>query len=170
MMKRARWGPTCGLILLLAACRPPEGLPTVADRPADYGTAVQRLVELHTAILARQVPSEAAEQVIQDQDQIVNWLPWLAADSDLAEEPWNRVAATADALTDWADGLDGVSAHTRLERHRAQAYDWQAALDELYRIGLLLEDSPPGSEPAAPEHTTFREAHGELPRGPEDPS
>lgn len=169
-MTRIRMSWTIGLILLGAACRPPEGLPNVADRPSDYGAAVHRLIELHATILARQVPAEQAEQVVQEQDQLVYWLPWLAADSDLAEAPWNRVAATADALTNWVDDLDGVAAHGRLQRYRAQANDWQAALDELDQIGRLLEAPPADLQTAAPEHATRPEDHGQASQAQEDPS
>ena len=35
---------------------------------------------------------------LQEMNDLVRWLPDLAADSDLKEEPWNRVHAATNAL------------------------------------------------------------------------
>jgi hypothetical protein len=108
---------------------------THVHRPADYPTAVARLVELDGDIRAGrlsvvphdddhedpavhdQVDDEGHDRNDQDRESelrhhddehpddavseaydIVRWLPDIAADSDLAVEPWNRVHATANRL------------------------------------------------------------------------
>ncbi len=157
------------LLLLLSACRPPEAIRTVADRPPDYLTAVQRMVGIHAAIVAQDVPADEAEDVTREWDRLLDWLPWLAADTDLPETPWNRVAATVDRLAEWVDDADGTSTQARLERHRAQAHDWQAALDELRQIATLLEEEASTPETGLTEYPTSPDIAAEPSSAQEDP-
>jgi hypothetical protein len=96
-----------------------------AHMPADYPAAVERVQRVHREILtgalvAREVPATQVHHdhphdhehrhvhgqahphvhldAVQKMGDLVRWLPILAADSDLEEEPWNRVYATANSL------------------------------------------------------------------------
>ena len=65
--------------------------------PDSYVAAVDRLVELHTEIIDEQPPSGDLDEFDELVD-IARWLPELAADSDLGEQPWNRVHTAAGKL------------------------------------------------------------------------
>jgi len=104
-MQWIRWQPvlqTCLLMVLLAGCQGVETEEaehhTPAHMPSDYPAAVDRLLALHVEI-ANGGSREAHEiDVFAETYDIVRWLPMLAADSDLEEEPWNRVNTASGRL------------------------------------------------------------------------
>jgi len=66
--------------------------------PADYPTAVDRLLALRVEIANADARDAGDVDVFAEAYDIVRWLPMLAADSDLKEEPWNVVYATAGRI------------------------------------------------------------------------
>ncbi|MBM4002059.1 MAG: hypothetical protein FJ295_02060 [Planctomycetes bacterium] len=71
---------------------------TPAHKPADFPAAVDRLLALHVEILNGRPRANDSLDVFTEAHDVVRWLPELAADSDLGEEPWNIVYATAQRL------------------------------------------------------------------------
>lgn len=69
-----------------------------AHKPADFPAAVDRLLALHGEI--RSGVHRASDQIdgFTEFQDLVRWLPELAADSDLSEESWNAVYDTTQRL------------------------------------------------------------------------
>ncbi|QDU98847.1 hypothetical protein [Lignipirellula cremea] len=64
---------------------------TPAHMPANYPAAVERLLALHAEINnGTQRPPQHLDVFVEASD-VARWLPGLAADSDLEEQPWIRV-------------------------------------------------------------------------------
>ena len=76
-----------------------------AHRPIDFPAAVARLRVLHERLLADAPAASGELDPIVEWSAVVAWLPELAADSDLAETPWNQVRDLARDLA----ALNGVA-------------------------------------------------------------
>lgn len=139
---------TIGLLLLIAAggCQTDTGEEAEhhfpAHQPIDYPSAVARMREVHQEILdgplvARDAPVLREHHGHDDHDDaepeqldallemsdLVNWLPDLAADSELEEEPWNRVYSISNRLqviTRDASALAGSKRRESYLRHEGE--------------------------------------------------
>jgi len=125
--------------LLLAGC--PGAAPpgpaehhTPAHKPADYPAAVARLSELDREIVAGHARPAGELDVFTEAGDIVRWLPELAADSDLGEEPWNRIARGADELGTLIARVQAAPAAQQRDAFLALAGQWEHGLDELAAI------------------------------------
>lgn len=139
-------GGLLSAVLLVAGCHAtapsgPAEHHAPSHQPADLPAAVTRLGELHQEIVAGPSRPAGALDVFVEQGDILRWLPGLAADSDLAEEPWNRVADTSNALAVLHAGLLATPPDRRNAAYRTQAARWQQALDELTQVAELLQKS-----------------------------
>ncbi|MBM3998806.1 MAG: hypothetical protein FJ297_04550 [Planctomycetes bacterium] len=137
------------LIALLTGCHGAETEEaehhTPAHMPADYPAGVDRLLALHMEIANG--GSRAMDQLdaFAETYDIVRWLPMLAADSDLEEEPWNRVHATArqlEAILAKVVALNGDN--------RRQTYmQYETELDQHQRAMLEIKQHFPAANTAA---------------------
>ncbi len=68
--------------------------------PRDFPSAVALLLAGHAACWEAQAASrgEQLDRLLHIQRDLAKWLPEVAADSDMPEEPWNRVDAVAERL------------------------------------------------------------------------
>jgi hypothetical protein len=73
-----------------------------AHKPKDFPSAVRRLRELNGLIASKVAEGKAkslvAEKTLPIALDIANWLPEIAADSDMPESPWNEVNDRSSAL------------------------------------------------------------------------
>ena len=92
------WRCCCLPGVTAAAPAGPAEHHTPAHKPADYSAAVTQLGKLHEEIVGGRARPAGELDVFTELGDVVRWLPELAADSDLPEEPWNRVARTSDEL------------------------------------------------------------------------
>lgn len=73
-----------------------------AHKPKDFPDAVRRLRELNRTIGAKLAAGEAGSlrdgRTLPIALDIANWLPEIAADSDMPEKPWDEVNARSGAL------------------------------------------------------------------------
>ena len=74
-----------------------------AHKPKDFPAAVRRLREWNDQITAR-LRAGKSRSLIEDRTlamtlDVANWLPEIAADSDMPEAPWNQVNDLAPTLT-----------------------------------------------------------------------
>lgn len=71
---------------------------TPAHKPQDFPAAVDRLIALHAEIDHGGSRPPGKIDVFTESYDVARWLPDLAADSDLEEQPWNQVHVTARQL------------------------------------------------------------------------
>jgi hypothetical protein len=84
-----------------------------AHKPRTFPDAVRRLRELNDR-LARGASDEPALGIALD---IANWLPEIAAESEMPEAPWNEVNACSAALvSDYRTILAGTGGRDELVR------------------------------------------------------
>ncbi len=69
-----------------------------AYKPADFPAAVQHLQAFQQLISSNTSPSRDQLAIIEE---IVHWLPELAAQSELRESQWNQVDRSSQILLDW---------------------------------------------------------------------
>ena len=119
-----------GCLLVLVGCRgehPPGdrqedhvGHVIPAHKPKAFPQAVSRLRELNDQFVraagvgkAEAPPDEKALHIALD---IANWLPEIAADSDMPEAPWNEVNARSAAIVaDYQAIVSGDAGNVRGE-------------------------------------------------------
>lgn len=130
-------------------------------KPVSYLAAVARLPELHEEILsgplvARIVPpavdhhdetheDEAHEDdvpidALQEFSDVVGWLPALAADSELQEEPWNQVYEVSQELSTLLSQLTDLNADKRQEAYREKSEAIASHLATLREVADLIDD------------------------------
>jgi len=126
------------LIALLTGCHGVETEEaehhTPTHMPADYRGGVDRLLALHLEIANG--GSRAVDQLdaFTETYDIVRWLPMLAADSDLEEEPWNRVHATArqlEGILAKVVALNGDNRRQTYMQYESEFHQHQRALLEI---------------------------------------
>lgn len=116
----------------------------IAHKPADYPKAVRRLRELHEQLAAE----EKIDSKLDPWDEyldLVRWLPELAADSDLAKEPWDNIHQTSKGLE---QSLKPILASAHPESAYSEAVaEIEPLLNELDRAVRLFptESKPPVS-------------------------
>jgi len=102
--------------------------------PADYPTAVDRLLALHAEI-ARGDRREAGDiDVFVETSDIVRWLPTLAADSDLKEEPWNVVHGSAGRMEKILTEVVARDGDERIKIYLQYASELDQRYGELVRV------------------------------------
>jgi hypothetical protein len=73
-----------------------------AHKPKAFPEAVRRLRELNDQLSRNRVPPQPGslpgDKTLHIALDIANWLPEIAADSDLPETPWNEVNSRSEAL------------------------------------------------------------------------
>jgi hypothetical protein len=137
--------PTCLLIVLLAGCHGVETEEaehhTPEHMPADYPAAVDRLLALHVEFINGS--SRAADEidVFAETYDIVRWLPMLAADSELKEEPWNRVHAASRSLEEILTAVLAFNGDDRRETYLQHEME----LDQLQRALIKVKQQFPTS-------------------------
>ena len=90
---------------------------TPAHKPADFPAAVDRLLALHSEISSGVHRESAQIDVFTEFQDLVRWLPELAADSDLGEESWNAVYDTTQRLEKIL-----IQVQSRGGEHRRETY------------------------------------------------
>jgi hypothetical protein len=73
-----------------------------AHKPKTFPDAARRLRELNDGLVrdltGQKAPSSSDQKTLQIALDIANWLPEIAADSDMPEGPWNKVNAQSAAI------------------------------------------------------------------------
>ncbi|GIW98536.1 MAG: hypothetical protein KatS3mg111_1869 [Pirellulaceae bacterium] len=106
-----------------------------AHKPADFPAAVDRLLTLHAEITNGDLRTNDPLDVFTETSDIVRWLPDLAADSDLGEEPWNSVYATSQRLETILNEVQ-----SRRDADRYQEYQtYETEFDQLYNALLEIK-------------------------------
>ena len=135
-------------------------------KPDDYPTAVERIQETHQEILDRPLVEREVHathhhhdhphdhdhshshehghehahlDALQEMSDLVRWLPDLAADSDLKEEPWNRVFAAAKSLEAILIEALSQSGEERRATYLQHESDVVRHLRELTEVGRQFE-------------------------------
>jgi hypothetical protein len=116
-----------------------------AHKPRTFPDAVRRLRELNarlgSSISGGNESREGASQPLEFALDIAIWLPEIAADSDMPEEPWNKINAMAAIIARDYQGLwDGGGKGGR-------AGDPAALLNEAGRTLSELETVLDGANP-----------------------
>jgi hypothetical protein len=97
-----------------------------AHKPKTFPDAVRRLRELNDQFLQRGIggeggPSTEPKSLMIALD-IANWLPEIAADSDMPETPWNEVnTRSARLVADYQELNTGSTDNARRELEQADA-------------------------------------------------
>jgi hypothetical protein len=85
-----------------------------AHKPKTFPDAVRRLRELNDRIGLDAAEGRPDAKTLQVALDIANWLPEIAADSDMPEAPWNAVNSRSAALVgDYQGVLSGAPGNTR---------------------------------------------------------
>ena len=96
-----------------------------AHKPKTFPDAVQRLRELNDHFLGDGVEKENRSPSgltnLQIALDIANWLPEIAADSDMPETPWNEVNSRSARLVADYQALVANAANARAEVEQANA-------------------------------------------------
>jgi hypothetical protein len=139
MQLRVTPGSICGAVLFLAltsfiGClkshdeEPEHHAP--AHMPTDYPAAVDRLLSLHAEIMGIERRPAGTMDVFTEARDVARWLPMLAADSDLAEGPWNRVREASLRL----EAIVDQAARQPSDRRRDTYLQHKSELDQLQRV------------------------------------
>jgi hypothetical protein len=90
-----------------------------AHKPRTFPDAVRRLRELNDRLTRAAAERPPGDQTLNVALDIANWLPEIAAESDMPPAPWNEVNAQSAALvSDYRTILSGTAADGRAERVR----------------------------------------------------
>ena len=115
-----------------------------AHKPRTFPEAVRRLRALNAAI-GRIVARGGARSFGEDRSlphalDIANWLPEIAADSDMPEGPWEQVnARAARIVVDYEQGLAGTPAGGRPVDAAAAVRDADRRIAELEAIATRAD-------------------------------
>lgn len=155
LASRAAIGAAC--LLVVAGCRQQvspgdehdqdenhAGHVIPAHKPRTFPAAVSRLRDLNDQIGRARVKDPPGtpldEKTLQMALDIANWLPEIAADSDMPEKPWNEVNAQAAALVIDYETLRNGSASARPSDASRAVSDADATISALQKI--LAEANP----------------------------
>ena len=119
---------------------------TPEHMPADYPAAVEQLLALHVEIANGGSRAGDAIDVFAETYDVVRWLPMLAADSDLDEEPWNRVDRASRRLEEI---LNEVLARNGSDR-RETYLRYETELDQHQRVLVEIKQQFPAAASAMP--------------------
>jgi hypothetical protein len=93
-----------------------------AHKPKSFPDAVRRLRELNDALSGDRDSGTKSLGGLQIALDIANWLPEIAADSDMPETPWNEVnTRSARLVADYQSLLSGPAANAQAELAHAGA-------------------------------------------------
>lgn len=109
-------------------------------KPADYPAAVERLLELHVELVNDRQRAPGELEALAEAYDVARWLPELAADSDLKEQPWLRVEHAARRMEALLAPILQQEGSGRLESYRARETDWDALHRELLAVKQLFPD------------------------------
>jgi hypothetical protein len=100
----------------------PAGHVIPAHKPKDFPSAVRRLRDLNARVTSKldegKARSLVAEKTLPMALDIANWLPEIAADSDMPESPWDQVNDRSTALV---AGYQKIMAGAAIDDHPADA-------------------------------------------------
>jgi hypothetical protein len=116
-----------------------------AHKPKDFPSAVHRLRDLNGLIASkvaqRKARSLVAEKTLPIALDIANWLPEIAADSNMPESPWNEVNDRSSALVaDYQKLMEGAEINDSPADASALATDAGATIKALE---TLLDSADP---------------------------
>jgi hypothetical protein len=116
-----------------------------AHKPKDFPSAVRRLRELNAQITSKLAEGKArslvAEKTLPIALDIANWLPEIAADSDMPESPWDQVNVRSAALVaDYQKIMAGAAVHDHPADAPALAIE---AGSMIQGLETLLESADP---------------------------
>jgi hypothetical protein len=93
-----------------------------AHKPKTFPDAVRRLRELNDRFLRDEGGTASDPKSLAIALDIANWLPEIAADSDMPETQWNEVNARSMRLVaDYQELISGIAANARREVEQANA-------------------------------------------------
>ena len=128
-----------------------------AHKPRSFPRAVSRCRELNDQIsgaVAHGNPNPSVDpRMLSVALDIANWLPEIAADSDMPPAPWNEVHARAVNLANAYEAVRRGGSPTEMEKAIKQANESIIALEELLgssKSSWFDEPKRPGQE-AAPQ-------------------
>jgi hypothetical protein len=110
-----------------------------AHKPRTFPDAVRRLRELNakieSSVSAGSASDQHDDQALEFALDIATWLPEIAADSDMPEEPWNKVNAVATVIvTDYRRLSEGAAERERAVDAAALLKDAGRGLSELETV------------------------------------
>lgn len=109
-----------------------------AHKPVSFTQAVERLPRLHAEIVSGSERTETAIEPLAELSDVVRWLPELAADSDLKEPEWIRVAAFSRRMHERLAQL-GAAPDSSAAEYRKSAAEFESAWEELRQIAASSE-------------------------------
>ncbi|QDT35388.1 hypothetical protein [Thalassoglobus polymorphus] len=107
-----------------------------AHKPANYGDGVDQLSQRGKHFFANELGSE---EVAELQD-IVNWLPELAADSDLKRPQWEQVQAIAKQLKSQMDAASDSGGEKQWNQHVASLTDLVPASNDIHNAFSIKQN------------------------------
>jgi hypothetical protein len=120
-----------------------------AHKPAEFSLAVERIAALDLEVRSHNRRPDDQIDVFAELYDVARWLPELAADSDLAEEPWNRVQQVSLRLEQILAEVrtrsdDKWRAYVEIEPELKQLHR------ELLEVRMIFER---GDRPTADDHS-----------------
>jgi hypothetical protein len=139
-----------------------------AHKPRSFPQAVSRCRELYDQIsgaMAHGNPNPSVDpRLLSIALDIANWLPEIAADSDMPPAPWNEVQARAANLASAYETVRQGSSQLEVEKAIKQANESIIALEALLRSST----SSWFDEPKQPGHEAAPESSARSPSSPAD--
>jgi hypothetical protein len=140
-----------------------------AHKPRTFPEAVARLKELNRQ-LGRTLAGEELRPVLDEKHftvalDIANWLPEIAADSDMPPSPWNEVHARAADLAATYEKVRSSGSLSAMQTALEEANDSILAIDQV----LQASDRRWFDEPRKTNRSPDSESPGPAPADPSRP-
>lgn len=103
-----------------------------AHKPPTFAAAIPELARRHAALTAVAADDATASRELTELREIVNWLPGLAAATDLKKDDWDTVSRLSVQL----DGL--LQSEPRSAAWKASTPEFQKVLEQLQQLTLKL--------------------------------
>ncbi len=127
-----------------------------AHMPRDFPAAARRLTHLHQTLLEGsraqskelRTPNEKTAQIepFAEMCDVTRWLPELAADSDLPEEPWERVYNSAANLESLLLPLAALNVKEQRDAYHRQADRIAKCIDQITGVANDYSADPRQTE------------------------
>lgn len=118
---------------------------TPAHKPPNYSAAVDRLLALHVEFGNSGDRTEDQLDALSEAYDVVRWLPELAADSDLEEQPWIRVENAARRLEAIMTHVLSCSDDQRYEMY----FQYETELEQHQRALIDVKSQFPAADKLA---------------------